>query len=58
MRTRSLQSSRADKGDAARMARIAGVRDTWRSSPTVGRGMGSVRAQGKTGRTVVILTGL
>ena len=29
MRTRSLQSSRADKGDAARMARIAGACDAW-----------------------------
>jgi hypothetical protein len=52
MRTRSLQSSRADKGDAARMARIAGVRDTWRSSPTVGRGKHSSEQRS----TVIALT--
>ena len=39
MRTRRLPSSRADKGDAARMVRIAGACDAWsrRRSSRYGR---------------------
>ena len=50
MRTRSLQSSRADKGDAARMARIDAGRRV--ESPAVGRGKHSSEQRS----TVIVLT--